>query len=167
LIDDDDRSVQLLARLASHGCAVALTVCSAAAAATQRAMLARLLRADGYVVDSSLGEWEGIELLTRRPRPDVLIVDVDAQSQVIAPLIRHAHAVAPGLTVLLVTDRADELQAALAGISPEPLVLEKPVDYAALRSSLLSSLRPRSTSEIVSIRGDAGHTASQAGRNRR
>ncbi len=59
------------------------------------------------------------------------------------------------------------IQAALAGISPEPLVLEKPVDYPALRSSLLSSLRPRSTSEIVSIRGDAGHTASQAGRNRR
>jgi DNA-binding response OmpR family regulator len=168
LIADDDRSVQLLARLSrSDGYAVALTVCSAAAARHRNArMLARLLRADGYLVDSSLGGWEGIELLTQRPRPDVLIIDVDAQSQAVAPLIRHAHAVSPGLVVLVVTDRADEIHEAIAGIVPEPFVLEKPVDYAALRRSLLSS-RPRSTSEIVAIRGDTGHAASQAGRNRR
>src|SRR5690606_3512924 len=105
---DDDRSVQLLARLSrDDSYAVAMTVGAAAAARRRNArMLARLLRNDGWLVDVSVGDWAGVERLTRRPQPDLLLVDVDAQQASALALVRHARALAPSIAVMLVTDRA-------------------------------------------------------------
>jgi DNA-binding NtrC family response regulator len=169
LIDDDDRSVQLLARLARRDSyAVAMTVGAAAAARHRNArMLARLLRLDGYRVDSSIGNWTAIERLTQRPRPDVLLIDVDAQREAVGALIRHARAMSPGLPIVLLTDRGDETYAAMAGIEPEPAVLEKPIDYAALRASMQRVVHPRTTSEIVAVRGGDADLEPRVGRNRR
>jgi DNA-binding NtrC family response regulator len=169
LIDDDDRSVQLLARLARQDSyAVAMTVGSATAARHRNArMLVRLLRLDGYLVDSSIGNWTALENLSRRPHPNALIVDADAQLESASALIRHVRVLAPGLPAVLLTDRPDEMRDAVAGLVPEPLVLEKPIDYAELRMSILSAVHHRTTSEIVSIRGDGTFRAAQMGRNRR
>lgn len=150
LIDDDDRSVQLLARLSrDDSYSVAMTVGRASSAKRRNVrMLARLLRSSGQVVDVSVGEWASIERLGRPPRPDVLLVDVDERTDAAVSLIRHARSMIPDLTVVAITDRADELSSALG--SHPVTVFEKPLDYGALREALLSS-RPRSTSEIVPL----------------
>jgi DNA-binding NtrC family response regulator len=169
LIDDDDRSVQLLARLARRDSyAVAMTVGSAAAARHRNArMLTRLLRLDGHLVDASIGNWAAIESLTRRPRPDVLIIDVDAQCEAVAALIRHARALSPGLAVVLLTDRLEQARAAVSGLVPEPTVLEKPIDYASLEAWMSRLVHPRTTSEVVAIHSGDADCTPQVGRNRR
>lgn len=157
LIDDDERSVQLLARL-SHddSYAVAMTV-GAAAGARRRTlrMLARLLRSDGYVIDTSIGDWAALERLTRVPRPHVMVIDVDAEPEAAMNLVRHARAVLPALGIVLVTDRADVLEAAAAGVVPRPVILEKPIEYADLRARVWEVAEYRTKSAIVAIGGAA------------
>ena len=154
LIDDDDRSVQLLARLSrDDSYSVAMTVGSASAARRRNVrMLARLLRDSGQVVDVSVGDWAAVERLGRAPCPDVLIIDVDERTDSALNLVRHARRMQPELTVVAISDRPAELASALAGVSLA--VFEKPLDYHALRETILSS-RPRSTSEIVPLGAEA------------
>jgi DNA-binding response OmpR family regulator len=154
LIDDDARSVQLLARLShADSYSVAMTV-GAAAGARRRTlrMLARLLRSDGCLVDSSIGDWAALERLARLPQPDVLVIDVDADHEVALNVVRHARAASPMLGVLLLTDRATELESATADIAPPPVILEKPIEYAELRARLWELSQSRTTSAIVPIR---------------
>jgi DNA-binding response OmpR family regulator len=168
LIDDDDRSVQLLARLTREDSyAVALTVSAAAVARRRNArMLARLLRADGWHVDLTFGDWAGMELLTRRPHPEALIVDVDGRRDAASALVRHARALLPSMAIALLSDRPRQLTARIAGLSPAPVVLDKPIEYAALKAVLLSEVRPRTTSEIVPINPQAANQP-RVGQNRR
>jgi DNA-binding response OmpR family regulator len=149
--------VQLLAQL-SHddSYAVAMTV-GAAAGARRRTlrMLARLLRSDGYVVDTSIGDWAALERLTRVPRPHVMVIDVDAEQEAAMNLVRHARALLPALGIVLVTDRADELEESTLGVAPRPVILEKPIDYTELRARVWEVAEYRTTSAIVPIGHDA------------
>lgn len=168
LIDDDDRTVQLLARLSrADSYAVAMTVGRGAAARRRDVrMLARLLRHEGYSVDLSVGDWAALECFTRPPRPNVLLLDVDAQLAVTADLVRRIRALSPELPVIVLSDRAREVTEALAELDPAALVLQKPFDYGELRELLLDA-RPRSTSAIVTLSGARSEPRPYVGRHRR
>jgi DNA-binding response OmpR family regulator len=162
---EDDRNVQLIARLTRpDDYAVAMTTGSEAAARRRNArMLAHLLRDDGVGVELLVGGWAGAERLSRAPRPDALIADVGGQVAACAGLLQYARSCFPDLPLLLVTDRPAELAQTVAELGPGPLLFEKPVDYRDLLAALGGSLRQRRASQVVSIGGTGSERSGRGG----
>lgn len=95
--------------------------------------LANMLREDGFQVDVAIDGASAIARLTRKPLPSVLVTELrlpNADGMAVSVFARSRDAEIP---IIMVTGYPQ-----LAGqkLSPEPIVLTKPLDYADLSAAL-------------------------------
>ena len=95
--------------------------------------LANMLREDGFQVDVAIDGASAIARLTRTPMPSVLVTELrlpNADGVAVSAFARSRDADIP---IIMVTGYPH-----LAGqkLSPEPIVLTKPLDYADLSAAL-------------------------------
>jgi CheY-like chemotaxis protein len=95
--------------------------------------LANMLREDGYDVDVAIDGATAIARLTRAPMPSVLVTDLrlpNADGHAVSAFARSRDARIP---IIMVTGYP---QLASQKLSPKPIVLTKPLDYADLSAAL-------------------------------
>lgn len=95
--------------------------------------LANMLREDGYRVDVAVDGAAAIARLTRQPMPSVLVTDLrlsNADGLAVSVFARSRDAEIP---IIMVTGYP---QVATHALSPKPIVLTKPLDYADLSAAL-------------------------------
>jgi CheY-like chemotaxis protein len=94
--------------------------------------LANMLREDGYHVDVAVDGASAIARLTRRPMPSVIVTDLrlpNADGLAVTEFARSRDADIP---IIMVTGYPHLAQK----LSPKPIVLTKPLDYADLSAAL-------------------------------
>ena len=95
--------------------------------------LANMLREDGYDVDVAIDGASAIARLTRMPMPSVLVTDLrmpNADGCAVSVFARSRDADIP---IIMVTGYP---HLAAQKLSPKPIVLTKPLDYADLSAAL-------------------------------
>jgi two-component system cell cycle sensor histidine kinase/response regulator CckA len=96
--------------------------------------LARLLRDDGYEVEVVTDGAAGVARLSSEPLPDVVLTETTLPHASGVALARYARARNPAVTIVFVTGWPNSADG--HGLSPEPSVSTKPIDYARLREGL-------------------------------
>jgi two-component system cell cycle sensor histidine kinase/response regulator CckA len=114
LVDDDERTVRLLASM---------------------------LTEDGFVVEVMLSGEEAIERLARDPPPDAIVTDLVMPVVGGIAVLGEARKRRPLLPVVFVTGRPELL--AKIRFEPSPIVFTKPVSYADLSAKLREVLAKR------------------------
>ena len=95
--------------------------------------LANMLREDGYDVDVAVDGAAAIARLTRKPMPSVLVTDLrlpNADGHAVSAFARSRDARIPIIVVTGYPHLASQT------LSPKPIVLTKPLDYADLSAAL-------------------------------
>jgi two-component system response regulator MprA len=103
-------------------------------------VLARMLREDGFDVDLVADGPAAIERLTRGPLPDVLVTDLWLPGADGFSVARYARSQSGGLPIILVTGYPNLSPDASGPLDPRPVVLAKPLDYAALNEEIRRAL---------------------------
>jgi two-component system response regulator MprA len=98
--------------------------------------LARLLDEDGFDVELTDNGATAIARLTRGPIPDALVTDLYMEHADGLAVARFARSRSPTITAVLVTEHAELVGPRFEGLTPPPVVLAKPLDYAALTRTL-------------------------------
>jgi CheY-like chemotaxis protein len=101
--------------------------------------LAQMLREDGYEVERVPDGAAAVGRLAREPIPDVLVTEITLPYVDGAAVARYARSRHPGLPVVVVTNHPDLTTRSFA---PPPIVLTKPIDYAAF-AAVLADLAPK------------------------
>jgi len=110
--------------------------------------LAKMLREDGYVVETAADGAAAIARLARGERPDAIIVDFRLPHADGLAVASFARARFPNVPVIVVTGWAEVVAKSDVVLDPPPHVMGKPVSYEELRA-LLGKLTRRHS-------GDAG-----------
>jgi len=97
-------------------------------------LLARLLREDGWNVETAFDGAAAIHRLTRKDHPDALIVDVRLPHADGVAVAKFARSHDGAIPVVFVTAYPESVE--LEGFDPKPLVLPKPVSYPDLMAAL-------------------------------
>jgi DNA-binding response OmpR family regulator len=120
-------------------------------------MLGRLLVEDGYRVEIvNDGARAALRLMTD-PSPDLLVTNVSLPFVDGFTLAKVARSRMHDVGIVFITEHPHLLEHKRAGLSPEPLVLAKPVDYCVLSRELASLLR--GTPEPVPMEDGDEHAA--------
>lgn len=99
-------------------------------------VLARMLREDGFDVHLALDGSSAIQRLSRLPMPDVLVTDLYLPYVTGATVAKFARSHEPRIPILIVTGFPHFATAELALLEPAPIVLVKPIQYAALQQEI-------------------------------
>jgi two-component system response regulator MprA len=102
-------------------------------------ILMRLLQEDGFHVELAQDGATAIARLTREPRPDILVTDLQMPYVDGMTVAKYARACKPGLPIFLVTGYPDRAARKQHTLDPAPRVFTKPLDYAALSQELVRS----------------------------
>ena len=97
--------------------------------------LAAMLREEGYDVDLALDGAVAIALLSRSPRPAVLVTNLNVAAVDGLTIARYARSRFQELPVVVVTGYPHLLHAG-EPLEPPPILFTKPVDYAELTRTL-------------------------------
>jgi len=103
--------------------------------------LARLLRPDGFDVEIARDGAAAIARLARLPLPDALVTELQLPYVDGTAICRYGRSQRADLPVFIVTSHANGWARPDLG-APEPVLISKPVDYAALRDALLRATEP-------------------------
>jgi two-component system nitrogen regulation response regulator GlnG len=95
--------------------------------------LANMLREDGFDVDVAIDGASAIARLTRKPMPSVLVTDLRLSNADGAAVSEFARSRKADIPIIVVTGYP---QLASKELSPKPIVLTKPLDYADLSAAL-------------------------------
>jgi two-component system response regulator MprA len=100
-----------------------------------------MLREDGYEVEVAWDGASAIGRLTRSPPPDVLVTDLNLPHADGGAVSEYARSRRPLLPIVIMTGYP-ELAARLdRALSPMPIVLTKPLEYARLTDALRDVVR--------------------------
>jgi len=100
--------------------------------ASSARILARLLREDGFDVETVLDGASAISRLSRAPTPDILVVDYQLPHVDGLSVARFARSQIPEIRIVVVTAYADLVARASASFDPPLTVLTKPLAYGQL-----------------------------------
>jgi CheY-like chemotaxis protein len=101
-------------------------------------MLARMLRDDGYDVETLADGAVAIGRLTRDPLPDALVTGLRMPHVDGLAVARYALSRHPPMRVVFLTSHPEQVD---SGMRARTVVHSKPVDYAALRRQIDESER--------------------------
>jgi two-component system response regulator MprA len=99
--------------------------------------LAQMLREDGFDVEIALDGARAIARLSHEPVPDVVVTDVRMPFADGIAVARYARSRRPDVVVVVLTSYPHLATPLEDGsFDPPPVVLTKPIEYAALRAAL-------------------------------
>lgn len=99
-------------------------------------MLAKMLREDGYLVETAADGAAAIARLARGDRPDVVVVDYRLPHADGLAVAAFARARFPNIPLIVVTGWAEVVAGSDTGLDPKPLVLGKPINYTDLSTEI-------------------------------
>ncbi|MEI9949091.1 MAG: response regulator [Pseudomonadota bacterium] len=102
--------------------------------------MADMLREDGFAVEIARDGAAAVAFLSRSPVPDALVTELTTAHADGVAIGRFARNQRPGLPVLVLTGYPNLFHADAFGGGPPATLFTKPVDYAALRTSLREAL---------------------------
>jgi two-component system response regulator MprA len=102
-------------------------------------ILLRLLQEDGFLAELAQDGAAAIARLTREPRPDILVTDLQMPYVDGMTVAKYARACRPGLPVFLVTGYPDLVARKQHALDPAPRIFTKPLDYTMLSRELVRS----------------------------
>lgn len=102
-------------------------------------LLARMLGEDGVCVELAFEGADAVARLARRPLPDALVVELKLRHVDGLAVARHARSLDPSMPILVITGYP-HLVGQMEPFDPALEIFPKPLDYARLRSRLLSAL---------------------------
>ena len=108
--------------------------------ARSAALLARLLRADGYDTEVTTDGAAALARLTRDPVPEVLVTELHLPHADGLAIGRYARSRRANIHVFLVTGHPHSSEVAAAGTEQPLVILTKPIDYADLLGRLATAL---------------------------
>jgi CheY-like chemotaxis protein len=98
--------------------------------------LARMLGEDGYDVERVADGAAAVGRLAREPVPDVLVTEITLPHVDGFAVARYARSRDSHLPVVFVTNRPEPFMRTTWTFEPAPVVLTKPIDYAAFADVL-------------------------------
>jgi CheY-like chemotaxis protein len=108
--------------------------------ARSAALLARLLRADGYEAEVTNDGAAALARLTRNPVPDAVVTDFHLPHADGLAVGRYARSRRPAVAIFVVTGYPNSLASAADPLDQPLHVLTKPLDYADLLRRLATAL---------------------------
>lgn len=103
--------------------------------------LARLLREDGFDVETARDGAAAIARLSRPPLPSLLLLDLHLPHAGGIAVARYARSLNPELPLILTTGYPEHATAAEREMDPRPVVVVKPFEYRELRAQIHALLQ--------------------------
>lgn len=104
-------------------------------------LLARMLREDGYGVETLVDGAGAIARLANGARPDVLVIDYRLPHADGLAVASYARARFPGIPVIVITSWAELVAKSATILTPPPVVLGKPLVYSDLKREIAQATR--------------------------
>lgn len=114
-------------------------------------ILGRMLAEDGYRIEIVNDGQSAATRLSRGLRPDALIANLALPGVDGFTVAQIARSRTPGVGVVFVTEHPHLLDRRRAVMSPEPVVLAKPVDYSVLTRELSSLLQRTPNLKVMEV----------------
>lgn len=104
-------------------------------------ILGRMLAEDGYRIEIMNDGASAASRLSQGPRPDALLMNLTLAGIDGFTIAQLARSRTPDMSVVFITEHPHLLDGKRGSLSPEPVVLAKPVDYGVLMQQLGSLLQ--------------------------
>lgn len=104
-------------------------------------VLARMLREDGFEVETARDGAAAIARLSRRPLPNLLLLDLHLPHADGAAVARYARSLDRELPLVLTTGYPEHAVEIERDLVPRPVVVVKPFDYRELRAQIQGLLQ--------------------------
>lgn len=100
------------------------------------ALLAQMLREDGYAVEVLGDGVDALRRLEAMPNPDVVVTDLVMPGASGLTVMLEAQRKQPNVPVIFLTGHPDLLARLALTLVPEPLVFTKPIEYDDVRAAI-------------------------------